>query len=88
LDSNYFGGVDGAYIPGVSLSLSDNNIYDGLVSDFSSFQYEKFPQDSINSVFITKLPLVTNNLFTNSDFVDSELTDFSNYVLTEPMNEL
>lgn len=88
LDSNYFGNVDSSYIPGISLALEENNIGDGLVSDFMQFQYEKFPQNPIEKIVQSTLPLVTNNLFSNSDFVDSEIPEFSNYVLTEPMNEL
>lgn len=52
------------------------------------FQYEKFPQNPIEKTVQSTLPLITNNLFSNSDFVDSEIPEFSNYVLTEPMNEL
>lgn len=88
MDSNYFGNVDSAYIPGISLGLSDSNLYDGIVSDFLHFEYEKFPQDPLQVSMLTSLPLPTNNLYTSSDFSDSEIPEFSNYVVTEPLNEM
>lgn len=84
-DSNYFGNVDSAMIPGISLAAADNNLYDGLVSDFTNFVYEKFPSNPSESETQRSLPLVTNGLYSFQDFFDSEITEFSNYVTTESL---
>lgn len=86
MDSKYFGNVDTAYIPGTSIPLADNNLYDGLVSDFTHFVYEKFPTNPISSNHLINLPLITSGLFSNGDFIDSEITEFSNYVTGESIN--
>ena len=87
-DSNYFGNLDSAYIPGVSIAMADSNLYDGIVSDFLHFQLEKFPQDPLQATLQTNLPPVTNNLYTSSDFIDSDIPEFSSYVVTDSQNEI
>jgi hypothetical protein len=67
--------------------LADKEIYDGLVSDFASLLYEKFPNNENSIFFQSNLPQITSGLFKYGDFTDSIEPGFANYVTNKPLED-
>jgi len=86
-NSNYLAGLESAYIPGISLALADNELNDGIVSDFSNFLYEKFPNKIPNLINQKFFPKLTKNLFSNADYIDSTEPKFADYITTYPLRD-
>jgi hypothetical protein len=55
-NTNYLGNLDSTMLSGSSMALSNNIFYDGIMTDFSNFIYEKFPvnQKQYNNGNITQ----------------------------------
>lgn len=79
--TNYLGNLDATILSGSSMALANNVFYDGLMTDFSNFIYEKFPIDPKNNIVGMHLPYTTESLFTVGEFEDSPVPGFSDYLI-------
>jgi hypothetical protein len=63
-------------LSGSSMALSNNIFYDGIMTDFSNFIYEKFPvnQKQYNNGNITN---TSEGMFITGDFHDSQIPGFA-----------
>lgn len=73
----YLGGLEHAEIGGTSLGIADNELYDGLKTDFHNFMLEKLPVDPMQGLKQTILPPTVEGLFGTIDTYDSKIPGFS-----------
>lgn len=75
------GGLEHAEIPGVSLAIADNEMYDGLRTDFHNFLLEKLPTDPLNGFRQTELPKTIEGLDgAGRDVPGSRIPGFSAHI--------
>lgn len=80
-EARYLGGLEHAEIPGVSLAIADNELYDGLRTDFHNFLLEKLPTDPLNGFRQVELPRTVEGLDgAGRDAPGSRIPGFSAYV--------
>lgn len=77
---SYLGGLEHSEIPGVSLAIADNELYDGLKTDFHNFISEKLPADPLQGLNQTILPQTVEGLFGSIDTYDSKIPGFSDNI--------
>lgn len=78
-NSNYLANLDQAEVPGSSLSLRNDEISDGLLTDFSNFLLEDLPPDPFSKINKTVISKTVDSLFGDDDTHDTAVPEFSYY---------
>ena len=78
-NSNYLANLDQAEVPGSSLSLRNDEISDGLLTDFSNFLLEDLPPDLFSKINKTVISKTVDSLFGDDDTHDTAVPEFSYY---------
>ena len=77
---NYLGDLDHAEVPGTSLAIMDNELYDNLRTDLSNFLNDQLPTDPEMGSIHTTLPDPATMLFGGQDTYESKRPGFSEYI--------